>query len=260
MYNTRISHEVPISLLNKSLQFNDYDYSLVHMLVENQEYYEFYKKQAKTREQILDNSAFELGNSFSPDIFAEYVEDIKPSHYIVPDKIGDYQATMDYFEDFTQKYSLPGKKIGVVQGTNEKEFIDCFRFMNEHCDKVAIPFHSPYYSTIVNSNNLQIIRMKGRLQAVQMLKDKGLISKPIHLLGCSLPQEFYKIDKSVIETIDTSNPIALGLEHKYYNKVDDSNIYELTKPGNMIDYEYQTTYIDEMHIFKNIIDFKEMIK
>lgn len=258
----KISHEVPISLLEKSLQFNDYDYSLVHMLVENEEYYNFYKKYAKNREQILDNSAYELNDAFSPSIFAKYVEDIQPSYYIIPDKIGDYQATMDYFRDFTKEYSLPGKKIGVVQGTNYDEFIDCFKFMNEYCDKVAIPFHSPFYNTLEFkfNHNQQYTRMHGRIKAINILKENNLISKPIHLLGCSLPQEFYYIDNNIIESIDTSNPVALGLEHKNYHKDDKMNPYYDEKPANMINYEYQTTYIDEMYIFQNIFDFKKIIK
>ena len=37
------------------------------------------------REVLLDNSIFELGEAFDSDKFAKYVEELKPSYYIVPD-------------------------------------------------------------------------------------------------------------------------------------------------------------------------------
>ena len=54
-----ISHEVPKCLFEKSLDFNDYDYALVHLFDEDPEYLEFYKNSLKNgRHVLLDNSIF----------------------------------------------------------------------------------------------------------------------------------------------------------------------------------------------------------
>lgn len=256
----KISHEVPISLLPVSFTFNDYDYSLVHMLDESEEYYNFYKRYARSREQILDNSAYELGDSFDVNKFACYVEDIQPSHYIIPDKIADYEATVNYFEWFTNEYKdLPGKKIGVVQGTTPKEFMECFKFMYNKCDKLAIPFHSLSYLDS-SSSDIDEVRCNGRVKYINKLVDMGFTNKPIHLLGCSLPQEFtYYKNISIIESIDTSNPVILGIQLEEYN-INDNGFVELDyKPKGMVDYNQKLNHSQLQMVLENIKNFRKNI-
>ena len=52
-----VSHESPISMLDESRNYNDYDYALVHLFEKEPEYYNFFKV-SKTlgREVLLDNS------------------------------------------------------------------------------------------------------------------------------------------------------------------------------------------------------------
>ncbi len=58
----KVSHEVPICLLEHSLKFNHYDYCLPHLLDQNEQYREFfYKSKAEGRYIIMDNSLHELG-------------------------------------------------------------------------------------------------------------------------------------------------------------------------------------------------------
>jgi len=68
--------------------------------------------------------------------------------------------------------------------------------------------------------------MRGRQKAIaDMLRD-GVIdtSKPHHLLGCGLPQEFkeYK-DHKWIDSMDTSNPVIHGMKGIHYNDYGLSN-------------------------------------
>ena len=61
-----VSHEVPISLLKYSQNFNDYDYCLLHLTYDHQEYKNYYIDAIKKgRKVLLDNSLFELGDSLS---------------------------------------------------------------------------------------------------------------------------------------------------------------------------------------------------
>ena len=70
-----ISHEVPKCLFEKSLDFNDYDYALVHLFDEDPEYLEFYKNSVKNgRHVLLDNSIFELGEAYDNDSDLDYLK------------------------------------------------------------------------------------------------------------------------------------------------------------------------------------------
>ena len=61
-----VSHESPISFLEQSRSYNDYDYALVHLFETHPEYYQFFKDSIKLgRQVLLDNSIFELGESFA---------------------------------------------------------------------------------------------------------------------------------------------------------------------------------------------------
>ena len=114
----RVSHEVPIDLLEKSRTFNDYDYALVHLFKEYPEYYNFFVESLKQgRDVILDNSLFELGEMFDHlefataclDLGQHQKEDLNNFAYIVPDVMEDKDATISSYGSFTEKYDLPGK-------------------------------------------------------------------------------------------------------------------------------------------------------
>jgi len=85
-----ISHETPLSMLEESITYNDYDYALVHLFETHPDYLKFFKRSiACGREVLLDNSIFELGKSFDSVKFAEYVKELRPTYYIVPDVLED---------------------------------------------------------------------------------------------------------------------------------------------------------------------------
>ena len=214
-----ISHEVPKCLFNQSLEFNDYDYALVHLFDKDPRYLKFYQQCVKEgRHVLLDNSIFELGEAYNNDKFAKWVEILKPTEYIVPDALENMQKTIDQMEEWNKVYrKLPGKKIGVVQGKTPEELMECYAYMDTHadCDKIAISFDYSLYEEIVPHSNKYMSWMLGRATMLANLVASGILNtkKPHHLLGCGLPQEFalYR-DYDWIETIDTSNPIVHGIK------------------------------------------------
>ena len=221
-----ISHEVPKCLFEKSLDFNDYDYALVHLFDEDPEYLEFYKNSVKNgRHVLLDNSIFELGEAYDNDSFAKWVEELKPTEYIVPDALEDVAKTIDQMESWNRAYGkLPGKRIGVVQGKTPEEIADCYVYMDKHADvdKIAISFDYSLYEQIIPHENKYMSWMLGRATMLANLLNSGVINtkKPHHLLGCGLPQEFALYHSyKWIESVDTSNPIVHGIKgiaYKYY--------------------------------------------
>lgn len=220
-----ISHECPRILLEESRTFNTYDYALVHKFKDDKEYLEFYKESLRQgRTVYLDNSLFELETMFDHAEFAYWVRELgsinpKNFYYIVPDALEEKDKTIKSCKDFLQKYpDLPGKSIGVVQGKTLEELIECYLFMGDACDRVAISFDYSYYQ---EQNPVAKTKweswMLGRRGFIQYLVDNDLDIYDVHLLGCSLPQEFsYYKDMSFIVSCDTSNPIVMGIKgHRY---------------------------------------------
>lgn len=218
-----ISHEVPICLLEESKRFNDYDYCLLHLTYEYSEYKQFYLNSIEEgRKVLLDNSLFELGDALTNNQLAQGVLDLNPTWYVIPDCLNNKDVTISRFESFIKEYpNLPGLKIGVVQGSTKKELIECYKYMSEKADKIAIPFDSKGFDDFSNNDNVLERWCDGRRTFIQYLCNEGIISsKPHHLLGCSLAKEFnfplyHKIN---IETIDTSNPVVAGINRIEYGE------------------------------------------
>ena len=265
-----VSHETPISFLERSRRYNDYDYALVHLFETNPEYYSFFKV-SKTlgREILLDNSIFELGEAFDTKKFVKYVKELEPTYYVVPDVLENSQATMASFHKFNLEYGdLPGLKIGVVQGKTYQELVDCYTYMANMADYIAISFDYSWYDTITESSaNIQTKyytlekQSKGRRRLIDMLQQDKIWdhNKPHHLLGCSLASEFkhYTWDKS-IRSLDTSNPVVAGILNKRYYK----GIGLLDKPSvllaDLITAELNNE--QEKDILYNVEEFKNLIR
>ena len=219
-----IAHESPNSIFKEVQKLTDYDYALVHLLAENEEYCNhFIEAKEKGREIILDNSIFELGTAFDSSKFAYWVEKLQPTYYIVPDSLDNFGKTVSNYFDFCRDYkNLPGKKIGVLQGKTYQELIDCYKSIAKMgVDMIAVSFNYKYYEECfdgVDSEKLSKWCL-GRILFLSELVEEKFFDKtiPLHLLGCSLPQEFtvYRDNIDIgqhIYSVDTSNPVIHGMK------------------------------------------------
>jgi hypothetical protein len=88
-------------------------------------------------------------------------------------------------------------------------------------DKIAFSYGASYYNEVSSHPNKTLGKALGRIQVISKLKEWNIINNrdKIHLLGCSVPQEFgwYK-DLPYIESLDTSNPVMAGVEGIEYSK------------------------------------------
>lgn len=225
MHSMKIAHETPLSLMPLVRELTDYDYALVHLFDDPDiglHYRNFFEcSLAQGREVILDNSLFELKESFDPRVFFDIIKDLRPTYYIIPDAWHDAQKTvfsLHYWLDHYQR-DVPSecKSIGVVQGKTLQEFLWCYRRVAPYVDMVAITFSYPFYKEISGMIDVNYQRMIGRRNLLNILSQQDDIFKPeqpIHLLGCSLPQEFEYYSKDrfpFIRSVDTSNPVLHGL-------------------------------------------------
>lgn len=222
----RVSHEVPISLLKRSWEYNDYDYCLVHLMDIYPAYRDYYLSSKETgRIVLLDNSLFELRKAFEASAFAKWITELRPRDYIVPDAYADSAETITNFKNWIRDYgSIPGGKIGVVQGDTYENLVECYKFMLDHADTIAFSFECPYFKQYRGEDapNKFYEAMRGRQAFLRKLADENILTttKPIHLLGCMLPQEFIYYYKKPeffgIQSLDTSSPIVAGLHGVQY--------------------------------------------
>lgn len=221
----KIAHEAPLSIFDKVQELTDYDYFLVHLFEENEQYLaKAHECVAKGRETILDNSIFELDTSWDPDRFAYWVKEMKPTYYIVPDVLDNCDKTIDSFELFVKRYpDLPGKTIAVAQGSTYEELVLCYNYFknDDRVDKVAFSFNHPFFQDCPWDGNKAFKMMTGRQDMLSRMIKENIINtnKPHHLLGCGLPQEFEAYTNiEWIDSLDTSNPIVHGIKDIWYKQ------------------------------------------
>jgi hypothetical protein len=244
----KIAHESPVELFYAIQSKTDYDYCLVHLLEENQDYKDHFVKACKEREVILDNSIFELGEAFDMKEFFKWVNELEPTWYIIPDALEDSKKTIynAYVWNQFHRSGAKGKSIAVVQGKTYDEIVECYQTLDEKLDvdMIAISFDYSLYQTLVPHPNKLVSWMLGRVTLLGMLEKDGVINKlkPHHLLGCALPQEgmYYK-GYPWIYSMDTSNPVVHAIKGVAYSRdglyaKEKQKLYELINyPANKID-------------------------
>jgi hypothetical protein len=267
-----IAHEAPISILEAIGDLTDIQYALVHLFDTHPKYYNFFKTSLNLgREVMLDNSIFELGEAFDSDKYADYIHELKPTYYIVPDVLEESRATMTSFYTFTNEYQMvPGFKVGVVQGKTYDELVECYNFMSGNADYIAISFDYSYYQIIGKSTSGDPERAKlermcdGRKKFISMLIEDGIWDwqKPHHLLGCSLAKEFGECNGysrvSNIRSVDTSNPVVAGITGSRYLK--GIGLYHKPKVllADLIDAELTADQMNDL--IYNLKEFKNICK
>lgn len=235
----KIAHEAPLAIMPEVRSITDYDYALVHLFEDQgigQKYFEFFKKSlALGRGVILDNSIFELGESFNSEKFLGWIKKLNPSEYIIPDVLESFEGTREKSERWWDLvYNSCGNcceippstvSIGVVQGKNLDEAIKCYEYWSENddCNKIAISFDYSFYLDFCPHLLKVYSFMYGRQYFIDLLVKEGIINrkKPHHLLGVALPQEIlhYRDKKyNFIESIDTSNPVVHGFMCQSYEE------------------------------------------
>ncbi len=256
----KISHELPLSLLPYSLGWNDYEYCLPHLLDKHADYRQFFlDSRERGRFIIMDNGLFEGVTHTTQDLL-EKINLIEPDIFIVPDEWNNKDMTAKNAKHWLQ-YDLPertnlmivmqGKTMGEMQALYQQ----CVDLGYTH---FAFNHSSVLYHELCPTENLLANQTVGRVLLLEKMKDEGFI-KPhhyIHLLGCSVPQEFTHYrdhwDNNIINSVDTSNPIICGaLGIKY------GDIGLLEKPSNKIEEFMESDLNDKLDDIKyNVQRFK----
>ena len=259
----KISHEVPICLLEDSLDFNDYQYCLPHLLDQDEDYKNFFIKAKQNGVYIImDNSLHELGHAYDSERLLYWINELKPNEFIVPDVWQDRQGSIKNAREWSKiKLSEGVTKVAVVQAMNLMEAMACYQdYRDLGYQKIAFSYGADYYKTLSNHPNPHLAKALGRVELISRLYDCDIIlnSHKVHLLGTACPFEFslYK-NMSFIESIDTSNPIMATIDGTRYNTL---GMHSKPK-SNMNDNVYMDLKdIDKELLYHNIESFKNLIK
>ena len=214
----KVSHEVPICLLNKSRDFNDYDYCLPHLLDENLKYRRFFTKSKEDgRYIIMDNSLHELGKAYDSSRLLYWISELRPNEFIVPDVWEDMKGSVKNAEEWVDiELPVGVEKVAVIQAKTLHEAFECTKIYKKlGYKKIAYSYGASYYNDICPHPNKDLGKALGRIYVISTLHKQGILTDNdrVHLLGCAVPQEFGWYQRiECIESIDTSNPIMSTLE------------------------------------------------
>ena len=224
MKKFKITHEVPFSLLEDSLNFNDMQYALPHLLESNEVYRNFFLKCKEDGVEIyLDNSLHELGASVSDELLLKWINILEPSSFFVPDVWQNRDASVVNARRWTN-IQVPEKttKVAVIQAQTIHEAFTCVQtYKDLGYKKLAFSYGNELYNEICPHPNKDMGKALGRISLISNLYNQKVLTKydRVHLLGCAIPGEFSWYDGiDCIESIDTSNPIMSAFDLIYYQQ------------------------------------------
>jgi hypothetical protein len=220
-----ISHELPLALLPYSYKWNDYEYVLPHLIDKYEAYrIHFQKARLDKRFIICDNGLFEDVKHTEDDLI-DKINMIHPNIFIVPDAWNDVSLTFNNAKHWIDniKPILPKTTdlMVVMQGKTLDDmkslYTGCLTLGYKH---FAFNHSSELYTSLFPHENKLVSQMMGRISLINKLKSIIDVNSYHHLLGCSLPQEFqYYRGYEFIKSVDTSNPIILGINNIRYSNV-----------------------------------------
>jgi len=219
-----VSHELPIELLHKSYEWNDYDYCLPHLVDKFERYRLFFQKaRLDKRFVIMDNGLFE-GVEHTTEDLLDKINLVRPSIFIVPDEWNDSNATLRNAKSWMINFkpNLPEgvELMAVCQGKDMSELITTYQTLVDLGYKhIAFNHSSAAYINEYPDSPKLYAQMYGRINLVKRLIEHNTVIKTNyhHLLGCSLPQEIMAYSRiDWIKSVDTSNPIIVGSKGERY--------------------------------------------
>jgi len=262
----KVSHELPLCLLDKSEEWNDYEFCLPTYWFKSEVYKQYYRDRiTSSRFIIADNGLFE-GDLFTEQQLIDFVNELQPNIFVIPDVWNDaFQSYRNakYWQNVI-KEQLPEKTklMAVIQCTDYAIGSSLYQeYLDLGIKHIAFNHSSTAYQKFFPHKNLSISKMMGRIYFINQLLEKNIIDPNIHhhLLGCAIPDEFkyYGPGYEFIKTLDTSNPVVWGCKGHSYDDI----ITSIMKPEEKIEEFFHIDLDDTTQelIFDNIKKFKNYL-
>lgn len=263
----KVSHELPSCLLDKSKEWNDYEFCLPTYWFKSPQYKEYYKNAKKENRFIIaDNGLFE-GDSFTEQQLIEFVNELQPDIFVIPDVWNDaiqsYKNAKYWCNVLKSQLPKTTKLMAVVQCTDYGVGSLLYnQYVDLGVEAIAFNHSSTAYQDFFPHENLSVSKMMGRIYFINQLKKNNIIQNHIHhhLLGSSIWLEFLYYGKGYefIKTMDSSFPVILGCEYKELFNPE----VLTTKPKHKIEKWFDSILDPHQieQIEKNILKFKNLLK
>jgi hypothetical protein len=257
----QVSHECPKALLEKSFEFNDYDYFLPTFAHDKDYLNHFIEARKRGRFIIMDNGLFENDLKEEDDLLY-YYEEIKPDVFITPDAWNNSSLTLDNYKLWKDKVD-PSKIMVVLQANDMFEAENMYDTLVEDGIKyIGFNHLGQYYDDYSSHPHFETRKTLGRIEFISFLKATNRLSPDVHhhLLGTNFASEF-KHYPSVyfpeIKSCDTSNPVTLAFEGIEYRKHLGLNF----KPKTKVEDVFESTDRGKLWLAEeNIKQFKQFIQ
>ena len=143
-----LAFEVPIPDLRTFAEHSDYELALAHLIVQNEEYRNFFIEQReKGKLVVLDNSAWEMGDAINVDLVIQAAKILQPQAVVAPDYfdgIRTVKETKEFVERAKRELPVPlNMNIwGVVRGKSFKEGMWVFENIRTipEISRICVPF------------------------------------------------------------------------------------------------------------------------
>ncbi len=230
-----LAFELPTKHLKTLGEHNDYNFSLAH-LVDDEEYLTHYRE--STKYTICDNSAFELSKPLSAPEVVRAASLLKAQEIVAPDSFGNGNDTIKSTNEFI-KYLEDNNHLGkfrvmgVVQGANVPDWVNCLMAMKEnpHIDVIGFSY--------LGCKSFDADLSSARVGAVRLatFEAGANLKKNIHLLGMGGNPIELKVQKDVetVRSCDTSLPIVQGLFNNKLHVTTGLIGPKLARPTNYFD-------------------------
>ncbi|WP_267716713.1 hypothetical protein [Streptomyces sp. CoH17] len=206
-------------------------YGLAHEAVKSNKYLNRLKSLASwhRRYLILDNGADELTEGLRGQEYIDLLNEIEPQEFILPDVLQDGEETYKRSVQFIKELEVAGwifdgddrfqKVMAVAQGKTFTEWINCYtKFLSlPEVNIIGIPYDIDFDVNMSQTREMSKTeaRALNRINLLQHLLAKGMLTKPIHLLGMNNLDEFRTLSAYSnvlnIRSNDTTAPFAAAM-------------------------------------------------
>ena len=227
---------------------------LAHMIEEDPDYTEFYRNHSRAGDLIImDNSAFEFGESFDPTKLLALGKMVEADVIVLPDYPGkDVQVTIDAAEHWAPIFNEAGFKCMFVPQSERGRLDQWMKGYEYAANNPRIEMIGMSILGIPNALP-HLSNTYARVVMTELLQFNGIFStKHHHYLGLNTGPALEipsLLRMGALDTIDSSGPIWAGITgHRYCENTDSyMSVSKVQMPVN-----FHQPYIDKPTVENNI--------
>lgn len=247
----------PTSYLEEFADYSNSHLILAHLVDTDEQYRQYYANIDQPNcLKIMDNGAFELGESYEPDKLIELATSVGADVIVLPDYPGKpSEVTIMAAKNWIPRFKEAGFKTMFVPQSSKgdlEDYINCYSWAAAQDDIDIIGM-----SILGMPNALpHIAKPLARVVLSNILLDRQIFNhnKHHHYLGLINPSIEIPslLSMGVLDTMDSSNPVWAGIHGHIYNPQSDSYLSITKDYLPPVDFDYNNDHNTYTH---TAIDF-----